>query len=110
MQMNMVKKGTKPGKEKKSRGAIAATKRWGKLTRQRLQERVARLEKVLEGLRNSASATDIFGFDTDEEFRVDGATKWDRGIELLEDAIEQVQVGIVLHKRNKSKGDKWQRE
>lgn len=106
------RKGQKEGqkKEERNRGAEAASKRWGLITRAELDERVKQIEAVVAALKQSASATEIFGFAEDEEFRVDSATQWRRGIELLENSIEQVQVGIVLHKREKARGDRWHRE
>ena len=104
--MLMTKK--KHAKDQPNKGLTAAQKRWGMMTREVLKKRKEEVDELAQMVHECVTATEIFGFEAEEEFRVDSATQWERGMAMLRNCIEQIHIGIVLHKRDKSRGSRWQ--
>lgn len=80
-----------------NRGENAATKRWGKITLEELVGQRERLELLIQRFRAMELVIQAFNFN-EEEIRIDGITKYERGIKQLQLYIENVERGIKAHK------------
>lgn len=82
---------------KLNRGENAAQKRWGKITLEELQEQRELLELLIRRFHSMETVIQAFNFE-DEEIRIDGVTKYDRGLNNLQTYIENIEKGIKIHK------------
>lgn len=78
--------------QRSNRGLNAATKRWGTLTRQQLEEFLQRVRSVSQNLEMLLPSLPL---SEHAAVRIDGATKGERGMELLEDYAVLVNEAVT---------------
>lgn len=74
---------------------IAAEKRYGTVSADELDQLASRMEDLAAGVRAHAQSMRELQL---PEIKIDGATKWDRGVELLADYFGNVTKKLAIAK------------